>query len=191
MPETVTLKYWRVFDEEEDFKEVIQSFQTKYPYIRIDMETFTYDEYEQELLDAWVRGEGPDIFSVPNDWMGKYKNYIQPMPEVVNVSTVTQQERLGKVDVFVEQETLRTLSLQQIQSQFVDVVYQDVVFKDIEDNNQEKIHGLPLSVDTLALFYNKDLLNQAEIINPPKTWQEFVEQSIKTTAINDAKWNSY
>ncbi len=184
MPATVTLKYWRVFDERSDFDEAIDAFQVKYPYVKIDMQTFGYDEYEQELLDAWVRGEGPDVFSVPNDWMGKYQNYIQPMPEVVNVNTVTQQERLGQIETYVEQETLKTLSLQQLKSQFVDVVYEDVVYEDQEAENQEKIYGLPLSVDTLGLYYNKDILNQAEIANPPKTWQEFVEQSVATTAIN-------
>jgi multiple sugar transport system substrate-binding protein len=52
------------------------------------------------------------------------------------------------------------------QSTFVDVAYKDLVF-------QNKIYALPLYVDTLAIFYNKDMLNTAGITNPPKDWEEF------------------
>jgi len=49
---------------------------------------------------------------------------------------------------------------------FVDVASQDFV-------DSGKIYALPLSVDTLALYYNKDLLNSAGITMPPQTWAEF------------------
>lgn len=35
-----------------------------------------------------------------------------------------------------------------------------------------RVYGLPLTVDSLALYYNKDLFNAAGIVAPPKTWQE-------------------
>lgn len=49
----------------------------------------------------------------------------------------------------------------------------DVAEKDLVDNGQ--IYALPLYVDTLALYYNKDLFNSAGISQPPKTWDEFIE----------------
>ncbi len=57
---------------------------------------------------------------------------------------------------------------------FVDVAAQDF----IKDN---KIYGVPLSVDSLALYYNKDLLGTAGIATPPKTWSELASdvQKIK------------
>lgn len=33
-------------------------------------------------------------------------------------------------------------------------------------------YALPLSIDTLALFYNRDLLDTAGVANPPATWDE-------------------
>lgn len=36
-----------------------------------------------------------------------------------------------------------------------------------------KIYGLPLSVDTLALFYNRDIFDRRGVALPPKTWDEF------------------
>jgi multiple sugar transport system substrate-binding protein len=35
------------------------------------------------------------------------------------------------------------------------------------------IYALPLYIDTLAMFYNKDLFDAAGIALPPKNWQEF------------------
>ena len=35
------------------------------------------------------------------------------------------------------------------------------------------VYALPLSIDTLALIYNRDLLNQAGIALPPETWEDF------------------
>ena len=59
-------------------------------------------------------------------------------------------------------------SLANLRESFVDVVE-----KDLTDGN--KIYGLPLYVDTLALFYNKDLLNSAGISSPPETWEELID----------------
>jgi multiple sugar transport system substrate-binding protein len=51
-------------------------------------------------------------------------------------------------------------------SNFVDVVNNDFM-------SYGGIYGAPLSVDSLALFYNKDMFNIAGITAPPKTWDEF------------------
>ncbi|HVY67522.1 MAG TPA: extracellular solute-binding protein, partial [Patescibacteria group bacterium] len=36
----------------------------------------------------------------------------------------------------------------------------------------QQIYGVPMSVDSLALYYNKDILGSAGIATPPKTWDE-------------------
>ncbi len=43
-----------------------------------------------------------------------------------------------------------------------------------------KIYAAPMSVDSLALYYNKDILGSAGIATPPATWQEL---SVDTRAI--------
>ena len=59
------------------------------------------------------------------------------------------------------------LSFSDFRNNFVEVVE-----KDLTDEN--KIYALPLYVDTLALFYNKDILNSAGIPLPPDTWEELI-----------------
>ena len=58
------------------------------------------------------------------------------------------------------------LSVKELKEAFVDVIADDMVL-----GNQ--IWGLPLWIDTLALYYNKDIFNSAGIALPPTTWQEF------------------
>lgn len=48
---------------------------------------------------------------------------------------------------------------------FLDVAAEDF----IKDN---RIYAVPMSVDALALYYNKDILNSVGITEPPKTWEE-------------------
>lgn len=60
------------------------------------------------------------------------------------------------------------LSESEFRKNFIDVVAQDVII-------DGQIYGAPLSVDSLALYYNKDLFNYEAITAPPRTWTEFNE----------------
>jgi len=68
-------------------------------------------------------------------------------------------------------------TLKDLKLGFVDVVANDLYY-------QDKVWALPLYVDTLALYYNKDLFNSASIPVPPKTWNEFVDDTKLLTKKN-------
>lgn len=57
---------------------------------------------------------------------------------------------------------------QKFRTNFVDVVVSDFL-------DQGKVWASPLSVDSIALYYNKDLFNEAGISTPPKNWNEFTK----------------
>lgn len=57
------------------------------------------------------------------------------------------------------------LSLAQFKSSFPTVAEQDFV-------SEGNIYALPLYVDTLALFYNRDMFDRAAMVKPPATWIE-------------------
>jgi ABC-type glycerol-3-phosphate transport system substrate-binding protein len=97
---------------------------------------------------------------IHNTWLTKHKDKLAPSP-VDNLSA-NQAE---------------IMTAKQIHDQFVDVVSADFVA-------DGKIFALPLSVDSLSLYYNKDLLNQAGITVPPATWLEFDEAVKKITRID-------
>lgn len=60
---------------------------------------------------------------------------------------------------------------------FVDVVSQDFIV----DN---KIYGTAMWIDSLGLYYNKDLMGTAGIATPPKTWRE-LEQHVRRIVRQD------
>lgn len=49
----------------------------------------------------------------------------------------------------------------------------------------KQIYALPLSIDTLALIYNKDLFDQAQVVQPPTTWTGLAELVPKFVKIGE------
>ena len=176
----VEINYWRVLDNktdsQDDFVDIINNYKSIHPNITINYKELRLEEYEETLLNAWAEDRGPDIFSIHNTWVGKYKNKILPMPKELILPQTTITGTFKKEPKIIMQPKT-TPSLKSLKDKFVDVVYKDTV-------KGEQVYGLPLSIDSLALYYNKDILNSARIPLPPTTWSEFIEMIPKTTIID-------
>jgi multiple sugar transport system substrate-binding protein len=176
----ITLTYWRVFDGPDAFEEIITKYKALHPFINIEYRKLRYEEYEAELLNALAEDRGPDIFSIHNTWVTKYQGKLAPMPETTTMAYPVVQGTIKK-EVVPELRTAQSLTLKDLKDNFVDVVSHDVVL------NDGKIYGLPLYVDTLAMFYNRDLLNNAGISQPPLYWNKEFLQDIKKLVKQDPK----
>lgn len=176
----ITLSYWRVIDGSDAFDDVIARYSALHPFVKIEYRKLRLDEYEDALLNALAEDRGPDIFSIHNTWIRKYKTKIEPLPPSTTMVYPVEKGSIKKEIVF-ELRTTPSLSVGQVRDLFVDVVATDVV---LDDN---KIYGLPLSVDTLAMFYNKDLLNNAGISEAPKYWDREFLQTVKKLSKQDPK----
>ncbi|OGY41448.1 MAG: hypothetical protein A2Y82_00850 [Candidatus Buchananbacteria bacterium RBG_13_36_9] len=172
-PQPITLQYWKVFEESYNVGDLLADYQKLHPYVSINYRNFTAEEYENGLIRAFAEDRGPDIFSVHTKDMNKYKNLLTPMPAQINLQYQIQRGTLKK-EIFTETRSQNTLTIKDLRTLFPEVVYNNQVI-------DGQIYGLPLSIDTLVLFYNRDLLNNAGIINPPKTWDQFSEQVFKLT----------
>ncbi|MEA3272758.1 MAG: extracellular solute-binding protein [Patescibacteria group bacterium] len=181
----ITLKYWRVFDGPDAFNEIITEYRALRPHINIEYRKLRFDEYEEEIIDALAEDRGPDIFSIHNTWMGKYKPKIASVPEKITMAytTITGTFKKEKTTVL---KTKPSISLKQLRENFVDVVLDDVIMSTTDNKGKtvDKIYGLPLSLDTLVLFYNRDLLNAAKIAQVPTTWKNFQQATTKMTKID-------
>jgi multiple sugar transport system substrate-binding protein len=169
----VNLVYWRVFDDGDSMSDIIAAYNAIHPNISISYRKLRIEEYENELLNAFAEDRGPDLFSIHNTWTGKYENKIVPLPKTITLPYETIQGTIQKEKV-IELRTLPSLSVRELQGNFVDAVPYDVLIGD-------QIYGLPLALDTMVLFYNKNFLNNAGIPQPPATWTEFREQVKKMT----------
>ena len=146
--QSATLEFWGVFDDRNAYDKVIRDFQVQNPGIKVLYQQFSYEEYERSLIDALASGTGPDIVMIHNTWLPKHGDKLKALPDKIP----GQKQPL--------------LTIQDYKTNFVDVAFNDFVF-----SNQ--IYALPLYVDTLALFYNKDIFNSAGITRPPQDWEEF------------------
>lgn len=62
-------------------------------------------------------------------------------------------------------------------------IFADVAARDLVE--QDEIYAIPFSIDTLALYYNKDFFNSANIPFAPETWNEFNDAVKKLTLFDE------
>lgn len=184
----VQLVYWRVFDDSDAFAELIAAYNQMHPNINITYRKLRYSEFEEKLLDALAEDRGPDLFSIHNTWIKGYQSKIIPVPENFVIPYRTVKGNIKK-EVVWTLETKKGITERELKTKFVDQVTRDVVIPSYDEQarrNVQGIYGLPLSVDTLALFYNKELLNAAGIPEPARDWQTFQEHVKKLTKQDSA-----
>lgn len=141
------LDVWGVFDDSDVLTPMTRAFHERYSYLDATYKKLTIEEYETELLNALASGKGPDVYMINNTWMPRY--------------LVPGQERLKAASPI-------TYDVKSFRDAFVDAAYDDLVVGG-------KIYGVPLHMDTLGLFYNKDYFASAGIATPPATWEVFLK----------------
>ena len=135
-------------------------------------------------LEVWT------LFDNETDLQTILTNFRQAYPKVtVNFRTFSDPEEYENKlldalasgtgpDVFMIRNSNRLkyenkifpLAVSQVSLAKIQELFPDVVVNDFTDVNAT--YALPLSIDTLALFYNRDMLGEAGIAIVPKTWEE-------------------
>jgi len=144
-PVPVSLEFWGISDEPIVFNSLIQDFKKTYPHISINYTLKDQKTYHEDLLRALADNKAPDIVMLQDNWLPYYEDKIYPLD-------------LKKDKYF------NLLDLEQIFSQ----ISRNEVVKD------SYLLGLPLYTDVLALYYNKDVFNNYNIVLPPATWEEIL-----------------
>jgi multiple sugar transport system substrate-binding protein len=169
----VTINYWTVYNNVSQLRKFAAEYKARYPHVTVNIRQVRYDEFGELFVNALADDVAPDIISVHNRQVRQYAPRLSTMPAQVQVARMTIEGKYAKEQV-VTFETHALPSVNTLKSSFVGAVAEDAII-----NNE--IYGIPLAVDTLALYYNKDLLDRAGIAVPPTTWDEFMEAVIQTT----------
>jgi len=148
------LEVWGVYDELSVFADLIRAYEKQNKCVSVKYVKKDFNNYEEELINAFSNDKEPDIWLIHNTWLPKHKDKIKEFPETL-------------------------MLFNSFQETFVDVAENDLT----EDN---KIYALPLYVDTLALYYNKDYFNSAGISFPPDTWEQVVDDVEKLIRRNQS-----
>lgn len=189
LSERVTLEMWGVVDDDDAYRAIMTNFRQQYPYATLRFKRFRLEEYEQELLNALAEDRGPDLFMVHNTWTDEYLPKIQPEPASVRTAIQVVSGGSNK-KVSYEVREVPLASLRSIRNDYPDFVASDAVRNvnvSTDPNKrqlEEHVVAIPLSVDTLALYYNRDLLNRAGIPTPPETWDQFHAQVRRLTRLD-------
>jgi len=159
----VELVYYKLFDDEDTIKPLIQQYQALHPNVVITYKKFSDSkDYYNTILNELAEGQGPDIMSVPNYWLLKNSRKLTPLDPNV-------------------------FSPKQFQDTFVSVAYNDSVLTDSRDG-ATKVFGLPMAVDTLGLYYNKsDYEDRVPSRGKPgATWDDFKDDVYKLTKADNS-----
>jgi ABC-type glycerol-3-phosphate transport system substrate-binding protein len=180
---------WGVVDDLDAYQPILDDFRKTHPYVEVQFRRFRLEEYEGELLNALAEDRGPDLFLIHNTWVNKYLPKIAPMPKQVKSAVLVASGSQGK-DAVYQTVTTPTISLRSLKNEFADVVAPNSIrnlnVSTAADKQvmEDRVVALPMSVDTLGLYYNKDLLNAAGIPTPPETWDQFQAQVKKLVKLD-------
>lgn len=150
-----TLDLWVVYDNTEAFNGQIQAFESQNQGVKVNIKKFTnLEEYEDLIVNEIAEGKGPDVFMIQNSWITKHAGKLYPLPLNQNI--------LMTPDMFRET--------------FFQAAADDLIV-----NGQ--IYGMPLSIDNLAIFYNKQQFSDliATTDSPASLWDGIREQVINLT----------
>ena len=135
-------------------KIISEDFKQANEKINVSLKKIPDGIYEQEILESLAANNAPDVWLLSHELIVKHQNKISPIP----FSRITER-------------TYRDT--------FLDAA--DIYLTSGDEKNTGYIIGLPLNVDPLVLYWNKDLFSGAGISRPPKTWDEFLDFSQKLT----------
>lgn len=177
----IQLDYWGVWDTQGAFNGISEAYSALHPNVKIRYKKLRYDEYEQELLEAFAEGRGPDILSLHSTWLPRYQQKLTAIPPTTTTAYVSETGQIKKEQV-VSFQTKNSITPAQVKERYLDVVSKNVIL-------DGEIYALPLSVDTMVLFYNRDLFNAAGINKVPRYWNDDFLKAVKDLTREDENGN--
>jgi len=149
-----TLSIWGIGDDKDFFSQSKGLLETEYPNLSIQYRKFPDEETYSYALN--------EAFS-----LGK-------APDIIMISNADVPKMKNKITQIPE-SYVTPLQLQQ--------AFPETVWKyDFADKNG--VYALPFTIDTLVLFYNRDILGNAGFVYPPETWESLEEMVPKLTKKN-------
>lgn len=165
----VTLSVWGTADEEKAIAAIVAKYRQTRSYVTVVYTKVQPEEYAAQLVSAWAQGTGPDVFFAPSNWIGKMSQYAVPMPADLSVPQVIVTKGIIGTSSKVVANTKVAPSISSLKNSFVEAAIGDIV-------RDSQVWGLPLSMDTVVTYYNKDLTNNAKIFEPASTWSQLQTQ---------------
>ncbi len=158
----ITLTYYKLHEPQENLDGIFRKFTNQNPHVTMNFVEFNNEEeYLERIVSEIAEGGGPDIISVPNNWILQNYKKLTPAPATQATAAIFQEL-------------------------FVDIAEKDNV---LTIGEESFVYGMPLTVDTLALYYNDEHFEEKipEQGKPSSTWNGLTRDSNILTAFNADK----
>jgi len=156
-PVTITYAIWDK-NQEPGMRAIADAFTAKNPNIKVKVEVTNWDNYWTKLEAGATGGALPDVFWMHSNNFVKYASSGMLM------------------DVTDKIKNSKTISEDNFPKGLVDGTIQD-----------GKTYGLPKDYDTIGLWYNKTMFDEAKIAYPDGTWDWKKLQEVAKKLTNPVK----
>ncbi|HHH14142.1 MAG TPA: sugar ABC transporter substrate-binding protein, partial [candidate division WWE3 bacterium] len=148
----VTLVYWSLFEDYQVLSPLFEEYQKENPHIKI--------VFEQKDFDS--------LNSYKDSLLSKLVQG-EEKPDIIRI----HQTWVPSFVSYLSPAPSNLISVLDFQKDFYPSAQKSVIYSD-------KIYGMPLMFDSLALFYNKEIFDFAKV-SPPSTWSDFADLAVTLT----------
>lgn len=153
--ETVVLEYWGLWEPDAVMASIIEAYEADNPNVKIQYTQKSFTQYEE---NAYTRlKEGSTTGS--------------PAPDILRIHNTW----LSKFQPYLYPAPSDVMTVSDFQQTYYTTAVNDFIGTD------SQIYAIPLEVDGLAIFYNKELLEAEGYNEPPETWDAIIEAAIELT----------
>lgn len=146
----IQIDFWAFGVEAERVKILTNEFERLNPGITVKVQAIPWTAAHEKLITAYASGTTPDIVQLGNTWI----------PEFVALNSLKDLGKWIKNSKIVNEKRF----------------FPGIWKTNIIDN---KVYGIPWYVDTRVLFYRTDILKKVGYEQPPKTWSQLYDVSLK------------
>ena len=145
----VELRVWMDDDDGNLFSAIEKDFEAKYTNIDVVFQHMATVDAREKLKTYGQSGNGADIFQFPHDHMSQaiLDDLVYQLPDDLNTKLTAQMNPVA-MDIAT-------------------VSYNDSN-KTFDPNGEEKLYAVPISLESVALYYNIDLL---KLIYGEENWE--------------------
>jgi ABC-type glycerol-3-phosphate transport system substrate-binding protein len=184
------LYWWRIIGDarEETYEEIARNYSAS-RNVEIKIISKRPETYEEEVLSALAAHQSvenaPDIISLPSEDLPRFVPQLTPAPDNLFDIDVTKKKQTG------------LSATEYVKDKFVPLVSKTAILNNAA--GEAKLYGLPITVDSLALYVNQNMLSEIaseiqansryakdkskeeiteltkKVQSAPKTWAELAE----------------
>lgn len=156
-----TLTYWGLWETEETMQPIIDEFEKENPGVKINYSKQSLSNYESRLYTR----------------LQQTVSTSEPAPDIFKIHNTW----LPKYYKYLAPLPSNVMSKDEYADKFYPTSLADFTAKD------GNIYAIPLGIDGLMVFYNRQILRQANVQQPPSDWDSFVKLAHDLTIRDESK----